>query len=260
MKFRNITTRILRRLTEEMKKRDFVEFDGVKLPRPENRWCTEEWKDNQFFVTSAVKEIERLMKCCGLKEDSKILDIGSGQGRLAIGLLNRLKNISGYYGVDAHLPSVEWCKGHIAAHNENFNFVWLDVRNARYNPDGIPWGEPFQFPFKDNSFDVIFLYSVFTHMLSDDIAVYLDEIYRLLKDDGRCFFTVFIEEDCEDEAENPPGYLEYLEPLKGPLHRVRFNKGYFSDFLSSHGFEIEQYEYRSDKTVDQSYMVVVKRP
>ena len=43
----------------------------------------------------------------------------------------------------------------------------------------------YTFPYEDGEFDVVVLTSVFTHMLPDDVAHYLDEIARVLKPGGR---------------------------------------------------------------------------
>jgi ubiquinone/menaquinone biosynthesis C-methylase UbiE len=47
-------------------------------------------------------------------------------------------------------------------------------------------------PFRENTFDLVFLMSVFTHMLPDDMKRYLEEISRVLKLGGRCLITFFL--------------------------------------------------------------------
>ena len=78
---------------------DYVEWNGLRLPPRDQRFCTEEWKDAAFFVQSAKDEVERLSEVAGLTEGSQILDIGSGQGRLAIGLRAAMPDIR-YVGID----------------------------------------------------------------------------------------------------------------------------------------------------------------
>jgi SAM-dependent methyltransferase len=48
------------------------------------------------------------------------------------------------------------------------------------------------FPFGADSFDFVFLTSVFTHMLPDDVRHYLYEIARLLRPKGRMLATFFL--------------------------------------------------------------------
>jgi SAM-dependent methyltransferase len=50
----------------------------------------------------------------------------------------------------------------------------------------------YRFPFRDATFDFVFLTSVFTHMLPDDVERYVGEIGRVLAPGGRCFFTAYV--------------------------------------------------------------------
>jgi SAM-dependent methyltransferase len=233
----------------------YVEWNGLRLPPRDQRFCTEEWKDDAFFVQSAKDEVKRLSEIAGLTEGSQILDIGSGQGRLAIGLRAAMPDIR-YVGIDIDRRSVSWCQRNIAAFNGNFRFMHIDVANARYNPSGTPFTAPIQLPLADRAFDVIFLYSVFTHMLAPDVERYLSEIARLLAPGGKALFTVYAEDDCEDEAENPPGYLEELGASLGALHRVRFRRLYLDEMIGRVGLRIARFDYRSEEVTKQSAVVV----
>jgi SAM-dependent methyltransferase len=48
------------------------------------------------------------------------------------------------------------------------------------------------FPYTDARFDLVFLFSVFTHMMPDDTSNYLQQIARVLKPGGRCLATFFL--------------------------------------------------------------------
>ena len=50
----------------------------------------------------------------------------------------------------------------------------------------------YKFPYENDSFDFIFLTSVFTHMFPADMENYAREIARVLKKGGRCFITMFL--------------------------------------------------------------------
>ena len=80
----------------------------------------------------------------------------------------------------------------------NFNFRKLDVYNKAYNRRGKPRAADLEFPYDDDSFSFVLCISVFTHMLKAEVANYLKEIRRVIREDGRCFATFFI---IEDEAE-----------------------------------------------------------
>lgn len=258
MSFRKICLKILAILKNWLEKKNYYAYEGLRIPAPENRFCTDDLKADQVYLSSAIQYAEYLQKACALKSDSTVLDIGCGQGRLAFGLIKSLPELNAYYGLDTHRESIDWCKRHISSIHSNYRFSWVDVHNERYNPYGLPLNQSFQFPFKEESFDVIALYSVFTHMLSPDIVVYLKEMFRILKKGGSCFLTVFAEEDRPDETENPDDYLTELNPPKGPLHRVLFNKKYFSDMLEDAGFTIDEFVYQSEPVSKQSHYIVRK--
>ena len=134
-----------------------VKYEGLYLPRPEQRFCSAHFKDDKFYVSSAENDAKRLVSLCGLKEDTPLLDIGSGKGRLATGLLRMFPGFESYTGIDVHRTSVEWCQKYITAYHSNFQFIHLDAMNLRYNPTGAPVDENFRLPFENNSFGLAYL-------------------------------------------------------------------------------------------------------
>lgn len=237
---------------------DFVKWKKLRLPPPHRRFCTEEWRDDNFFVESAKSEVDRLVKIGGLTQHSTVLDIGSGQGRLAIGLIDSFPDLKGYYGLEVSQSSVSWCKHNLSAFHNNFKFIHYDIKNERYNPHGVPFRPPIQMPFREKSFDVVFLYSVFTHMRSADISEYLKDIRRVLRANGHGLFTVYVEENCENETENPEGYLDELGKSVGPLHRVRFNKSFFEALIRTNGLTIADFFPLSEQVTKQSVYLVTR--
>ena len=136
------------------------------------------------FVQDGDAFLKTLIKLVDLSPDHEVLDIGSGQGRVALPLTRFLSLSGSYYGLEIVKSGVEWCNTVYRSHN-NFTFIHADVYNSFYNDAGQYQGSEYQFPFSDNKFDVIFLASVFTHMHPNDIAQYLREIARCLKPGGR---------------------------------------------------------------------------
>ena len=67
-----------------------------------------------------------------------------------------------------------------------------DLHNEFYNPRGKYQPENFRFPYEDNSFDFIFLTSVFTHLFPDAMRNYFSEIGRVLRPGGRSFITYLL--------------------------------------------------------------------
>jgi ubiquinone/menaquinone biosynthesis C-methylase UbiE len=135
---------------------------------------------------------EYFVELGGLRPDDRVLDVGSGIGRMAIPLTNYLSQEGEYWGFDIVKSGVDWCQKRISPRFPNFHFIHSDVLNKHYNPGGNISAQEFRFPFEDGHFDFVFLTSVFTHMLAPDLENYLGEISRVLKPGGKCLITFFL--------------------------------------------------------------------
>jgi SAM-dependent methyltransferase len=111
---------------------------------------------------------------------------------MAIPLTKYLNKNTRYEGFDVSKECIVWCKDTISTRYPNFNFQHADIFNTFYNPGGKISPGNFIFPYDSNSFDFIFLTSIFTHMLPKDVEHYFSEISRVLKKGGHCFITYFI--------------------------------------------------------------------
>jgi SAM-dependent methyltransferase len=127
-----------------------------------------------------------------LEPHHRVLDVGSGLGRMALPLTDYLTEEGEYWGVEIVRLGVNWCRRRITSQHPNFHFVHSNVRNVHYNPAGDVLPHEYRFPFEDDSFDFVFLTSVFTHMLPRDLERYLSEVARVLKPGARCLITCFL--------------------------------------------------------------------
>jgi len=101
-----------------------------------------------------------------------------------------------YTGVDILPKHIKWCQENIESKLDNYKFDHLDVINKRYNPEGIKKADEVTIDYKPIDFDLVCLFSVFTHMYEKDINHYLLQIYHNLKKGGLCIATLFmIEKD-----------------------------------------------------------------
>jgi len=155
-------------------------------------------KDRDNYRLIGIYYLKQFISLCGLQRDWKVLDVGCGSGRLTVPLALYLRKGS-YYGIDIVPAGINWCLEKIKPHFPNVNFELADVHNAHYNPNGNEYADKYSFPYADNTFDLIFLTSVFTHMKTSDVENYTSEIHRVLKPKGRCLITFFIFD--EDSAE-----------------------------------------------------------
>lgn len=195
-----------------------------------------------------------MQEWCGLQGESAILDIVCGTGRLAIGIASALGSVREYRGVDVSETAIDWCARHITPFRPAFRFLWINARNERYNPHGKTIAAEFRLPFANTSFDVIHLYSVFSHMRSADVRTYMREFNRLLKPDGSVFLTAFVEEGVKDEEENPQGY--HME-WRGALHCIRFSLPFFTHLAEEAGLHIARHSHGTE-TDGQSAFVLQK--
>lgn len=218
--------------------------DNTIIPAKHLRLCGQAFKDDEYFIRSARAEATRLKEHLGLSIESSLLDIGCGYARLPIGILKEIGEIKLYQGVDVDKQSIQWCRKHLEKTHSNFKFFHLDVKNLRYNPKGNNLTSDFKFPFDNQSFNIIYLYSVFTHMVADDIKIYLSEFRRILSPKGKIFLTAFLEENVPDMSINPEGYRRDI--WSSALLCVRYNKEYFGALLDEHGLKIDTFEYEKE--------------
>lgn len=132
---------------------------------------------------------------CDVLPSDKILDIGSGCGRVAVPFTRYLDRQAAYDGFDIVEPMVDWCRQNITSAFPNFNFKHVSLKNTLYSDSGGD-ASIFKFPYEDSRFDVVFATSVFTHLLPDSAKRYAEEVARVLKrDGGRALLTFFIVND-----------------------------------------------------------------
>lgn len=150
------------------------------------------------YLGQGIKQLKLLKKHIFIKPYDCVLDVGSGIGRTAIALTDYLDETGSYEGFDAVERGVDWCNKKIKKDFANFNFTFVPIYNDLYNNSEIK-ANTYIFPYNDNFFDKVFLFSVFTHMQIDEIQHYLSEIERVLKPSGMCLATLFTYNDDNED-------------------------------------------------------------
>jgi ubiquinone/menaquinone biosynthesis C-methylase UbiE len=169
-------------------------------------------QDYDEFKKNGDEFFNHYKQLCGLQPSSIMLDVGSGIGRKTIPLTKYLTT-GRYEGLEIVPDGVTWCRKKISARYPNFNFTLIDVYSKYYNPAGTTQPCQYRFPFEDNSFDVVNLTSVFTHMVIPDVRRYMSEVRRVLKPTGVALISYLLVNE-ESSALLSAGRGYQLRPWK----------------------------------------------
>lgn len=162
------------------------------------------------FVSSGKQLVDLCIIQTQLQPHHQVLDVGCGIGRLAVALTSYLNNQGTYSGFDVVNDGIQWCKQEITSRFPNFQFIHTPLRNDLYNLSTSQRAEQFVFPYANNSFDLVVLTSVFTHMQPAEVQHYLKEIKRVLKPGGKCLATFFvIDEETITQIEHRPDVMQF---------------------------------------------------
>ena len=169
------------------------------------------------FIEQGRLQFSHLLKHTKIQPQHNLLDVGSGIGRTAVRITEFLDESGSYEGFDVVKKGVDWCTRKISPDYPNFKFRYVALANDLYNTSEHQAAN-FVFPYHDEQFDIVFLFSVFTHMSKDEIAHYFQEIQRVLKPGGQCLASCFV-------------YNEELE-------QIIANRSYFSFPHAGEGYRL----------------------
>lgn len=180
------------------------------------------------FVKTGNRLFSRLVDYCDLKPNSSVLDIGCGIGRLALPLTSYLNSMGSYIGFDVVKFGVIWCSKNITKAYPNFTFEWVNLANDLYKKQGKN-ASGYSFPYATHSFDLVFAFSVFTHMQPNEVQQYLIESFRVLKPGGKAYFTFFVQN-------NKPLPKNFTFPIKHSGFALMSEKVKSANVLYEHNF------------------------
>jgi SAM-dependent methyltransferase len=127
-------------------------------------------RDPALCAKLTRREILRLLPADWSWTGKRVLDFGCGPGRVLREFSNEAKQAA-FYGCDIHAPSIEWLRSH-----PPFD---IELALTKEMPP-LPWA--------DNTFDLCWVVSVFTH-LTDSWAAWLLELRRILVPNGLLIAT-----------------------------------------------------------------------
>lgn len=211
------------------------------------------------YLAVAQRMFDLLVDLGGVQPDHSVLDVGCGAGRLATPLARFLGPEGSYEGFDNSAARIAWCEENIAPMHPSMRFQVADVYNGQYNREATLQPRDFTFPYQDAEFDLVFLMSVFTHMMPPDVEHYLSEIARVLKPGGRTLITwLLLNEESErlideqrdrrkDPAQNAANALfsHDFGPCRStdartPEYAVAYHEAWVRDAYAANGLAVEE--------------------
>jgi len=219
----------LERVTDKTDLDDARAADGLPVPAPFLRSLVAGQDDLECFFLSG--------RCCSwslheilarqgmtLNQFARVLDFGCGCGRV----LRQLKDFTGveFHGADVNRLAVAWCNNHLP-------FVRAKV-NALEPPLGYP----------DGSFNLIFAFSVFTHLSEPLQASWMKELHRVLVPGGHLVVTVHGERRVDsltvaERADFEMGRLVVREAhVAGTNYCAVFHPDAYVRTVLARGFEV----------------------
>lgn len=157
--------------------------------------------------------------------DRDVLDVGCGV-RFTQAIINQQIPIGSYTGVDTHKPLIEFLQSQVT--DPRFAFAWWNVHNDQYNADGEPMQSYEDIPV-EGQYDVIWLFSVFTHLFPDDSRKLLKLLRQHVHQETALVFTAFIVEEVET--------FENRSPL--PEIYACYGEDYMRSMIASTGWRVD---------------------
>jgi len=174
--------------------------------------------------------------------ESDVLDVGCGV-RFTQAILNRGIPIRSYTGVDVHRPLIEYLQREVD--DPRFSFAHWDAHNARYNPAGEKITQESDLPV-EGTFDVIWLFSVFTHLDPSDADALLAILRRRVRPRGALFFSAFLDDSVDSFEDKIPEH-----PLSLPCYTER----YLRELVEANGWKVASVSPPSRELFIQHHLV-----
>ena len=187
--------------------------------------------DLEGRMDTALELLDQTKELTGIGDfsDIRFLDIGCGD-RFTTTFINLDIAVREYHGVDVNKDVIDYFRQTVT--REGFSHAYIDAHNEMYNPGGEPLQADTDIGATDRQFDLIGLYSVFTHLAPQDWLPMLGIAQKHAAPDAKLFFTAFVrgkqKEDFVDEVpEKPLLYAAYSRPK-------------FEEIMAQSGWEVDR--------------------
>ena len=230
-------------------------------------------KDEQKSVESGLILLALMCEKLGIADlaNKRVLDMGCGN-KFVQAILQSGQPIGHYVGIDIHAGLIAYLQENVT--DNRFTFHTSDTKNDMYNPEGELLSEQSRLPVDEASFDIICLFSVFTHLAPDDYVLMLKLLRRYIKPDGKILFTLIVNETTkgghgfmdkmapyyakalskEDIAVGLQGRRDFVDWMPDkPLWRAVYSREHAIRLVDDTGWEIESLN--DPEPQNQHYMI-----
>lgn len=161
--------------------------------------------------------------------DVALLDVGCGN-KFAAAIVNDGVPIRRYVGIDTDEEVIRHLIEHVVDPRLAFHF--LDAHNEMYNQAGQPLDSFGRLPVGEEQFDLISLFSVFTHLAPHDYRAMLELIRPHVAPDGKLIFSLFV-----DQGDGP----DFLDRVPDrPLLEAVYSEPYARRLIEGTGWEVDE--------------------
>jgi len=165
---------------------------------------------NETFAEISNKHLHVLRKYVGINPGETFLEIGCGVGRDAIPLATHFSDSVHYFGIDIIGESINWCSQNITTRYPTFRFDHFDIQDEIHNPRGRLNMDDVALPVSSGSVDLVFMFSVATHLLGSELGAYLRLLSAALRPSGRILMSTFLLDPSRKARMGEAPVTEYL--------------------------------------------------
>jgi SAM-dependent methyltransferase len=172
--------------------------------------------------------LNTVLKILNLNDYSNthILDIGCGT-RFAQTFINKKIPVKSYTGIDIDKELITYLQENVQ--EPNLEFIYLNTKNELYNSAGQDF-QSLNFPLSNRKFDVIWLFSVFTHLKESDSIKMLQETRKHITNQGHLVFTCFLDDTISEPIVD-------IYPNR-PCLKVHYQHSKMRDLITSNDWKI----------------------
>jgi SAM-dependent methyltransferase len=189
-------------------------------------------KNNQkASIDSAVTMISEIAREMGIDDLSgtSVLDIGCGV-KFTQAFYGRKVPVKRYHGVEVNADMIEFLSSTVK--DEKFSYKLIKAYNAFYHPAGKPLSPDADIGVAGETFDVVCLFSVFTHLAPPDFRTMLALARKYVSPTGTFIFTAFIDDTI-------PDFFKDSDPSQ-PLVMALYKESAVREFVAAAGWSIKR--------------------